>query len=138
MDYPTMELDQIKKLPIPSISDDNCVLFLWTIQKYLKDAFDVLKVWGFKYHKTITWDKGNGMCLFGFHNRTEFLLFAYKGKLEMYPKRKNFPTLVSAKSKYHSSKPHIFRELIKPFGEKKIELFAREKVDGWDSWGNEV
>ena len=63
-----MELDQIKKLPIPSISDDNCVLFLWTIQKYLKDAFDVLKVWGFKYHKTITWDKGNGMCLFGFHN----------------------------------------------------------------------
>jgi len=94
--------------------------------------------WGFKYQRTITWDKGNGMCLFGFHHRTEFLLFGYKGKLEMYPKRKTFPTLVQAKSAYHSSKPQIFRDLISVFGNKKIELFARQKAKGWDSWGNEV
>ena len=138
MDYPVMELEDIKNLPVKNISKDNSVLFLWTIQKYLKDSFDVMNQWGFKYQRTITWDKGNGMCLFGFHHRTEFLLFGYKGKLEMYPKRKNFPTLINAKSKYHSSKPEIFRELIKPFGDKKIELFAREKTEGWDVWGNEV
>ena len=138
MDYPVMELKDIKNLPVKNISKDNSVLFLWTIQKYLKDSFDVMKQWGFKYQRTITWDKGNGMCLFGFHHRTEFLLFGYKGKLEMYPKRKNFPTLINAKSKYHSSKPQIFRELIKPFGDKKIELFAREKTEGWDVWGNQV
>ena len=138
MDYPVMELEDIKNLPVENISEDNSVLFLWTIQKYLKQSFGVLENWGFKYQRTITWDKGNGMCLFGFHHRTEFLLFGYKGKLEMYPKRKNFPTLINAKSKYHSSKPEIFRELIKPFGDKKIELFAREKTEGWDVWGNEV
>ena len=138
MDYPIMELEDIKNLPVKNISKDNSVLFLWTIQKYLKDSFDVMNQWGFKYQRTITWDKGNGMCLFGFHHRTEFLLFGYKGKLEMYPKRKNFPTLINAKSKYHSSKPEIFRELIKPFGDKKIELFAREKTEGWDVWGNQV
>ena len=138
MDYPVMELEDIKNLPVKNISKDNSVLFLWTIQKYLKDSFDVMNQWGFKYQRTITWDKGNGMCLFGFHHRTEFLLFGYKGKLEMYPKRKNFPTLINAKSKYHSSKPGIFRELIKPFGDKKIELFAREKTEGWDVWGNQV
>jgi N6-adenosine-specific RNA methylase IME4 len=138
MDYPVMELEDIKNLPVKNISKDNSVLFLWTIQKYLKDSFDVMNQWGFKYQRTITWDKGNGMCLFGFHHRTEFLLFGYKGKLEMYPKRKNFPTLINAKSKYHSSKPEIFRELIKPFGDKKIELFAREKTEGWDVWGNQV
>ncbi len=138
MDYPTMTLDQIKNLPIKSISEDNSVCFLWTIQKYLPYAFDVLKEWGFKYQRTITWDKQNGMCLFGFHHRTEFLLFGYKGKIEMYPRRKAFPTLVQCKTDKHSKKPHVFRELIEPFGDKKIELFAREKHEGWHAWGNEV
>lgn len=138
MDYPTMKLEDIKNLKVQNLTEENCVLFLWTIQKYLKNAFDVMQEWGFKYQRTITWDKKNGMCLFGFHHRTEFLLFGYKGKLPMYPKRKTFPTLVEAKSKYHSNKPHIFREYIQKFGDKKIELFARQKVEGWDCWGNEV
>jgi len=138
MDYPVMSLEDIKNLPVENISNDRSVLFLWTIQKYLKESFDVMESWGFKYQRTITWDKQNGMCLFGFHHRTEFLLFGYRGKIEMYPKRKAFPTLVQAKSKRHSSKPDIFRELIKPFGETRIELFARETYDGYDSWGNEV
>jgi N6-adenosine-specific RNA methylase IME4 len=138
MDYPTMKLEDIKNLKVQNLTEDNCVLFLWTIQKYLKDAFDVMQEWGFKYQRTITWDKKNGMCLFGFHHRTEFLLFGYKGKLPMYPKRKTFPTLVEAKSKYHSNKPHIFREYIEEFGNKKIELFARQQTEGWDTWGNEV
>ena len=138
MDYQTMKLNEIINLPVKNLCDENCVIFLWTIQKYLKESFTVLESWGFKYHKTITWDKQNGMCLFGFHSRTEFLMFGYKGKLNAFPKRKAFPTLIQAKSKHHSSKPQIFRDLISKFGDKKIELFAREKVDGWDCWGNEV
>jgi len=138
MDYPTMSVEEIMALQIQSISEDQSVCFLWTIQKYLRQSFDVLEAWDFKYQRTITWDKSNGMCLFGFHHRTEFLLFGYKGKIEMYPKRKAFPTIVQAKSEKHSSKPQIFRDLISPFGKTKIELFARQKTDGWDVWGNEV
>ena len=85
MDYNIMSMDDIRSLPIDSISADNSVCFLWTIQRYLPDSFDILNGWGFKYQRTITWDKGNGMCLFGFHHRTEFLLFGYRGKIEMYP-----------------------------------------------------
>ena len=138
MDYPTMSVKEIKNLPVGKISEENSVLFLWTTHAYLPKAFDVMNAWGFKYQRTITWDKCNGMCLFGFHHRTEFLLFGYRGKIEMYPKRKAFPTMVEAKSKRHSSKPQIFRDLILPFGNNRIELFAREKTDGWDVWGNEV
>lgn len=138
MDYPTMSLDAIKKLPIQDIADDKSVLFLWTTHAYLPKSFEVIDAWGFKYQRAITWDKNNGMCLFGFHHRTEFLLFGYKGKIEMYPKRKAFPTMVVAKSDYHSSKPQVFRDLIAPFGNTKIELFARQKTEGWDVWGNEV
>lgn len=138
MPYTTLQLEEIKALPVENLADNNCALFLWTTHSYLPKAFDVMKCWGFRYQRTITWDKRNGMCLFGFHHRTEFLLFGYKGKIEMYPRRKAFPTLVVAKSDRHSSKPQIFRDLIAPFGKDKIELFAREKTEGWDVWGNEV
>ena len=40
----------------------------------------------------------------------------------------------------HSKKPAIVREriveLVGPL--PRIELFARQTVDGWDCWGNEV
>ena len=138
MDYQTMKLDEICNLPVSGMTKDNAVLFLWTTHAYLPKAFEVMSAWGFKYQRTVTWDKRNGMCLFGFHHRTEFLLFGYKGKIEMYPKRKAFPTMVEAKSEYHSQKPQVFRDLIEPFGESKIEMFARIKPDGWDVFGNEV
>ena len=138
LDYPTMSMEEIMELPVASIADDNCVLFLWTTHAFLQFGIDVMRKWGFRYQRCITWDKQNGMCLFGFHHRTEFLLFGYKGKIEMYPRRKAFPTMVQAKSERHSSKPQIFRDLIAPFGETKVELFARQKTEGWDVWGNEV
>jgi N6-adenosine-specific RNA methylase IME4 len=140
MDYPTMSLTDIENLGIAlrAYMASDCKLFLWTTHKYLPFAFGVVDAWGFKYQRTITWDKQNGMCLFGFHQRTEFLLFGYRGKIEMYPHRKAFPTIVTAKSPRHSEKPQIFRDLIAPFGEPRLELFARRKVEGWDCWGNEV
>ena len=62
-DYPTMNIESIKRLDIQSITLDNSVLFLWTTHAYLPKAFDVMSTWGFKYQRTITWDKQNGMCL---------------------------------------------------------------------------
>lgn len=139
MDYPTMSLEEIKALPVKNITEDNATLWLWTTQAYLPKAFEVMKEWGFKYQRTITWDKKNGMCFHGFHHRTEFLLFGYKGKcIELYRKGKAFPTIVQERSARHSEKPQIFRDLIMPFGKTRIELFAREKTEGWDVWGNEI
>lgn len=139
-DYPTMSLEEIKELPIKEISDDNSILFLWTTQAYLPKSFSVMESWGFKYQRVITWDKMNGLCLFGFHHRTEFLLVGYKGKIEMYPKRKAIPTqfTFSSKKLKHSQKPDEIRKAIEVFGENRIELFARQKTEGWDVWGNEV
>lgn len=140
MDYPTMKLVDIKNLGIAlrQYEAENCKLFLWATQAFLPQSFGVMEDWGFKYQRVITWDKQNGMCLFGFHNRTEFLLFGYRGKIEMYPHQKAFPTIVVAKSAWHSEKPQIFRDLIAPMGGARLELFARKKTEGWDVWGNEV
>lgn len=48
---------------------------------------------------------------------------------------------IQAKAEKHSQKPQVFRELIERATThlpNKLELFARQKSDGWQSWGNEV
>jgi hypothetical protein len=91
LDYVTMTLDEIKALPVQNIAAENAVLFLWTTHAFLESAFDVMRAWGFKYQRCLTWDKANGVCFFGFHHRTELCLFGYRGKIEMYPRRKAIP-----------------------------------------------
>ena len=138
--YPTMSLDAIKNLKIDELSNEDCSLFLWATHTTLKDAFDVMENWGFKYHCCITWDKGNGWSANGFHRRTEFCLYGYKGNINVNQKGNFIPTLVIEKKRKHSQKPDIMRKLlISNTPKPRIELFAREKIDDeFDVWGNEV
>ena len=139
MDYPTMTLEEIKALPVQAIADDKSMLFLWTINKFLPDAFDVVKEWGFRFQRLLTWDKGNGLCLFGFHLRTEFCLVGTRGRWEIYPSQKAIPTLIVEHTwRQHSKKPEIMYKYLEQFGGPRIELFARQKVEGWDSVGYDI
>ena len=144
--YPTMAIEDICSLPVSSISDENCVLFLWATCPTLPEAFKVINDWGFKY-KTVafTWVKTNqntwgyfmGM---GYWTRSnaELCLLATKGS----PKRiaKNIEQLVVSQRMEHSHKPACIRErIVSLMGDcPRIELFARQKVEGWDIWGNEL
>ena len=56
--YPTMELEEIKNLPINEIADTNCVLYLWATAPKLIEALEVIKAWGFEYKTHAIWDKG--------------------------------------------------------------------------------
>jgi N6-adenosine-specific RNA methylase IME4 len=139
MDYLTMSVDDIATLPVAELAARDCWCFLWTTHKYLPQAFDILKKWGFKYQRTMTWDKQNGMCLFGFHHRTEFVLVGYIGYVEMYPKQRAVPTIFTESSwGAHSVKPECFYRLIEDLGMMRIDIFARKKRPGWHAWGNEV
>ena len=137
-DYSTLTARQIARMKISSIAAENSSLFLWTTQKYLPLAFGIIASWGFRYHLCLTWDKGNGMCMAGFHRRTEFALFGYRGNLEMFPRRKAIPAVFTAKSPFHSAKPDEFYDLVTPMGASRIDIFARKERPGWDVWGNEV
>ena len=55
--YPTMSLEEIKNMKIPS--DDDCVLFLWAKAPNLREAFEVIEAWGFNYRTCMIWDKVN-------------------------------------------------------------------------------
>ena len=143
--YSCMEFDDICQLPIASITDLDCVLFLWVTDPFLEKSFRLLKEWGFKY-KTVafTWiktnEKNNYFMGLGYWTRAnpEMCLLATKGK----PKRisKNVKQLIIDKRRKHSEKPQSIRQrIVSLCGDlPRIELFARQKVKGWDSWGDEI
>ena len=145
--YQTMSLNDIKDLPIKHITDKDCILFIWTTDSHLSEALEVIKSWDFKF-KTIgfTWVKqyksGSYCYNFGAYTlkSTEICLIALKGKLKNIKKSNNVKSLVFAERTTHSKKPDEVRKRIEDFcGDlPRIELFARERVDGWDCWGNEV
>ena len=145
--YPTMKLEDIKKLPIGELTD-NGVLFLWATYPNLPQALEVIKSWGFIY-KTVafTWIKiypksKNPIMGCGFWTRAnaEICLLATKGK--GYPRRinKGIQQVIIEPKREHSQKPEIARErILQLMGNlPRIELFARQKTEGWDVWGNEV
>lgn len=57
-----------------------------------------------------------------------------------YKKSNSVKQLFYAERREHSRKPNCVRDFINElFGDiPKIELFAREEINGWDSWGDEV
>ena len=143
--YQAMSHDEIKKLPVSEIANDDCVLLLWVVDNSLPFVFDIIREWGFVY-KTVgfTWVKltTTGKDVFGMgqwtRNNPETCLLATKGT----PKRINFGIrqLQRYKVREHSRKPDEFRdEIVKLCGDiPRIELFARQKTEGWDVWGNEI
>ena len=138
--YQTMNVEEIESLNVSSLADDNCELYLWTTQKYLPNAFNVLKAWGFKYCQTLTWCKtpmGTGQG--GIYCPTiEFILLARKGKAPKV-KRINTTWWNVKRTNKHSKKPEFFQDLIETVSEApRLEMFARRKRVGWSVFGNEV
>ena len=139
--YDWMSVEEIKALPVGSLANENCELYLWTTQKYLPHTFEVIKAWGFKYCQTLTWckkpmGKGQGGV---YCPTTEFLILARRGKM---PKVERVDTTwwqVSRAWKTHSKKPEFFQDLIEQVSEApRLEMFARREREGWDVFGNEV
>jgi len=146
--YSVMSLLEIMKLPVSNISDDNCVLFLWTTDSHIPEALNVIKSWGFVY-KTIAFywmktSKKTGKFTTNLGKWTqkngEICLFATRGKCSSMMKQRNIHQLVISPRRGHSEKPiEVKNRIERMFGcLPRIELFAREKTEGWDVWGDEV
>ena len=137
--YPTMTLEQIKKLNVKDYADDGCVLYLWTINKYLEHAYDVARSWGFKPSTVLVWCKNpHGIGLGGTYClTTEYCLFATRGGVNQ--KMRIDTTWFNYKRGRHSEKPSEFMELFEKVSNAPyLELFSRVKRLNWDVWGNEV
>ena len=140
LDYNTLNLNKIKKI----ISKfQGKVLFLWTIDKFLFKTQELAESLGYKLHARIVWDKENGVApAFTIRYSHEYLLWMYKFPMLKIDSnmRGKFTTVIREKSTKHSKKPIKAYELIEALYpiQNKIELFARNRRDGWDALGDEL
>ncbi len=144
--YPTMSLKDICDMPIQDITDENAMLFLWCTSSLLDYGFEVMQHWDFKY-KTMgfvwvkmTKDYSKPYSGMGFYTNqnAEFCLLGLKGKY--WREAKNVKQIIQEPRDKHSKKPlDIRKRIVSLCGDlPRIELFARETSEGWDSWGNEI
>ena len=146
--YPTMDIESIVNMKdtIKKISNSDCILFLWVTFPCLLEGLQTMKEWGFKYKTCgFNWVKRNKKSdtwFFGMGHWTransELCLIGTKGTIKR--KSNKVFQIVDTHIQEHSKKPDVVRErIIELVGDHpRIELFARQTADGWDSWGNEV
>lgn len=134
--YPTMPIEEIKSLEIPSAKDS--VLFIWATAPKLIEALEVIEAWGFDYKTHSIWDKDWIGMGYWFRGQHELLLIATKGSPGV--PEKPVSSVYTEKRTAHSKKPDYYYELIEEYfpNGKYLELFARKKHNNkWQVYGNE-
>lgn len=137
--YPTMDLDAIRALPVSDLATDDSVLFLWATSPKLAEALSVLEAWGFEYRTCAVWDKEKIGMGYYFRQQHELLLVGVRGSPPT-PAPDCRPSSVFRETRgKHSAKPAAFAEMIEAMypGVSKVELFCRTPRAGWSVWGNQ-
>ena len=134
--YSSMGNDEITRLPVTDLAGADAHLYLWTTNRYLRQAFAIVEAWGFKPTQTLTWCKtpmgvGPGGA---FSITTEFVVFGRRGTLKA--KERHPTTWWTWARGPHSAKPAAFFDIVERVSPGPyVELFARQPRLGWDSWG---
>ena len=139
--YPTVSVSEMATWDIAAISEENCLLFMWSSSPHLDQAVALGKAWGFQWATVaFVWDKLTLNPGFYTMSQCELCLVFKRGKIPQPRGARNIRQFVQSKRTRHSEKPDEVRERIeKMFPHHcKIELFARKQSQGWDVWGLDI
>lgn len=155
--YAVMGVDAIAALPVRDLTAKGAHLFMWTTGPFLRQAFDVIDAWGFRYSAVaFTWIKykrkhdplqlrvlplaeedlhvGLGLTT---RKNAEFCLLARRGNARR--QAKNVREVILSPVREHSRKPDEAFERVRAYCEGPyLELFSREQRPGWTTWGHEA
>ena len=131
MPYGTMTIAAIADLPVANLAERDAHLYLWTTQRFLRDAFDILDAWGFRSSAVLVWSKPPKGVVGTFVASAEFVLFARRGTCGA--KSRHIGTVFNWPRSQHSAKPEAFLDLVEQISPGPYaELFSRRARFGWD------
>jgi N6-adenosine-specific RNA methylase IME4 len=134
--YPEMTQQELLALNIPSA--DNSVMFLWTTQRFIWDARELLEAWGFEYRNIIVWDKQNIGMGDLFRMQCEFCLVGIKGK-PLLDNNRAHRDIIQEPRREHSRKPDAFYDMVDALCVgRKLDFFSRQQRQGWVAYGNDT
>jgi len=120
---------------------ENAVLFMWATNPLLEDALRVMNAWGFEYKTNMVWVKNRatyGKLGFYVMGRHELLLIGVRGS-SLPRQGSQPPSVLDAPVGAHSAKPHEVYGLVESmYAGPYLELFARNRREGWTPFGDEV
>ena len=137
--YHTMTVAEICAMPVAQVATESAHLHLWTTNAFLREAFDVIQAWGFRYKSCLIWVKPQlGMGNY-WRVSHEFLLLGVRGSKPFRDKTQR--SWILERRVAHSSKPWKIRELIEQVSDAPyLELFGRQEIPNsrWTVFGNQV
>lgn len=156
--YPTVTLDELKKLPVGDVVEKDSALAMWIVGSHCDAALELGRAWGFDFTTDLFyWLKqklvrANQIDLFsgdiappkmsmGYYSRKQlescWLFTRGKGLAVL---DHSVRQLIIEPPREHSRKPaEAAHRLERLFGDvPRLEMFCRTPRAGWTSWGNEV
>ena len=136
--YPTLSVAEIAALPVGSLAEPDCALYLWVTNPMLFEGRSILEAWGFTYVTMLTWVKTGAPGLgFSFRSHTEHVMYATRGTVRIPPARRESNVITAPRAR-HSQKPDAFYDLVERVSPGPyVEVFARRHRFFWDVWGDE-
>lgn len=142
--YDCMPTDQIAAMPVGQLAGRDAICLMWATAPMLPDALVVMRSWGFAFKTSAAWAKrssrdrswafGTGFIL---RSAAEFLLVGTAGEPEI--RSRSVRNLLVAPVRGSSRKPDAVYDMAEALSAGPyVELFARQRRRGWDSWGNEA
>lgn len=145
--YGTMDLEEIKALPVVEVAAKPSHLYLWVPNALLSEGMEVMNAWGYQYKTNLIWHKirkdggpdGRGVGFY-FRNVTEVILFGVRGKgARTLPPGRSQVNFLATRKREHSRKPDELYDIIEACSPgPRLELFARGGRPGWEAWGNQA
>lgn len=139
--YPTMPLDKIKEIDVPSLCADDCLMFMWVVNPMLDDGIELLKHWGFNFATVgFVWYKQKTNPGYYTMSSIEMVIIGKRGRIPTPRGSRKVKQFVAQTRGEHSVKPSKIRSNIEEMfpTQTKLEMFARFAAPGWDVWGNDV
>src|SRR3990167_2320361 len=145
--YPRMSIGAISALPVSEVVNERALLLVWTCSMYLQETINIIQQWGFRFNGwAFIWLKLQNGKPRGSYTNTwypckacEIVLMGIRGKP---PKSvKYILDIIVAERRAHSQKPQEFWDKLSEWlgddqYENKLDMFSREKREGWTVWGN--